>query len=93
MEQDVLELEETDQDEGDFAVDEQPAPLAIPSTPQAQLALAGDQCRNPQEVPLHFQVARARRSSMLPATALTISRNVQGCLVRMSRYYTRTKPQ
>ena len=41
MEQDVLELEEADQDEGDFAVDEQPAPLAIPSSPQAQLALAG----------------------------------------------------
>lgn len=41
MEQDVLELEETDQDEGDFALNEQPAPLAVPSSPQTQLALAG----------------------------------------------------
>ena len=41
MEQDVLEIEETEPDKGDLDLNEQPAPLAVPSSPQTQLAVAG----------------------------------------------------
>ena len=74
MEQDALELEETDQDEG-ISPSEQPVPLAVPSSPQTQLALAGI---NAETLKKYLYTFKSRGEEVVDVTGDGINHIAQG---------------